>query len=160
MARRWREVAHQADPIEKRQPLCVVALSLLRVVDLRSAISARRPPSVSGFLEELFGELIAGSVGAFLRFEVSRTKFLSSGHGYNSSKGTILPCYHFLLQRIPPRSHRPQPPEAGETDTDAEHPASLREQSRIAPPSAPTIALDPTRCRRTCPTESAIRRHR
>jgi hypothetical protein len=28
---------------------------------------------------------------------------------------------------------------------DAEHPASLREQSRIAPPNAPTIALDPAR---------------
>jgi hypothetical protein len=44
-----------------------------------------------------------------------------------------------------PRSHRPKPPEAGETDTGAEHPANLREQSRVAPPNAPTIALDPTR---------------
>ena len=50
---------------------------------------------------------------------------------------------------VPAMSSSSQPPpktsESGETDTDAEHPASLGEQSRVAPPNAPTIAPDPTR---------------
>ena len=39
-------------------------------------------------------------------------------------------------RRVPPGSHRPEPPEAGETDTDAELPASLKHK-RDVPPTAP-----------------------
>jgi hypothetical protein len=40
------------------------------------------------------------------------------------------------LEGVPPDSHRPKPPEAGETDTDAELPASVKAK-RDVPSTAP-----------------------